>query len=103
MYNITKQSPEYFDTKKFPKATLKLVKMNGSNGTFELTIKGITKQITLDVEVFGTSKNMKGNEVVGLELSGKINRKDFNIASGTPSVALSEEVTLSISIEGIAK
>ena len=46
---------------------------------------------------------MKGNEVVGLELSGKINRKDFNIASGTPSVALSEEVTLSISIEGIAK
>ena len=97
------QSPEYFDTKKFPKATLKLVKMNGSNGTFELTIKGITKQITLDVEVFGTSKNMKGNEVVGLELSGKINRKDFNIASSTPSVALSEEVTLSISIEGIAK
>lgn len=97
------QDPEYFDAKKFPKATLKLVKMNGSNGTFDLTIKGITKQITLDVEVFGTSKNMKGNEVVGLELSGKINRKDFNIASGTPSVALSEEVTLSIGIEGVEK
>ncbi|RDU58082.1 YceI family protein [Helicobacter sp. MIT 99-5507] len=97
------QDPEYFDTKKFPKATLKLVKMNDNNGTFDLTIKGITKQITLGVEVFGTSKNMKGDEVVGLELNGKINRKDFDIASGTPNVALGEEVTLSIGIEGVSK
>ena len=97
------KDPEFFNVAKFPKATLKLVKMNGTNGTFDLTIKGITKQVTLNVEVFGTSKNMSGNEVVGLELSGKINRKDFDIASNTPNVALGEEVRLSISIEGVSK
>lgn len=97
------KDPEYFDVKKFPKATLKLVSISGNEGVFDLTIKGITKQVVLEVEIFGTSKNNKGQEVIGLSLSGKINRKDFGIAANTPSVALGEEVALLIEIEGIEK
>lgn len=97
------KDPEYFDVKKFPKATLKLVSISGSEGVFDLTIKGITKQVILEVEVFGTSQNRSGQEIVGLGLSGKINRKDFDISKGTPNVALGEEVTIEIGIEGVAK
>lgn len=97
------KDPEYFDVKKFPKATLKLVSISGNEGVFDLTIKGITKQVVLEVEIFGTSKNNSGKEVIGLSLSGKINRKDFDIAANTPSVALGEEVALLIEIEGIEK
>ncbi|MDE6885690.1 MAG: YceI family protein [Helicobacteraceae bacterium] len=95
------KDPDYFDAKKFPKATLKLT--NASSGEFEITIKGITKKVKLEVEVFGVSKNQAGKEVIGLNLSGKINRKDFDIAKGTPNAALGEEISISIDIEGMAK
>ena len=84
-------------------AWIKLVRISGNEGVFDLTIKGITKQVVLEVEIFGTSKNNKGQEVIGLSLNGKINRKDFGIAENTPSVALGEEVALLIEIEGIEK
>ncbi|RAX54413.1 hypothetical protein CCY99_03405 [Helicobacter sp. 16-1353] len=97
------KDPEYFDVAKFPKATLKLVKLDGEKGTFDLTIKGITKQVVFDVELGGVAKNNQGKEIVGLEISGKINRKDFDIAKSTPNAALGEEVRIAIAIEGIAK
>lgn len=97
------KDPEYFNVAKFPKATLKLVKMDGENGTFDLTIKGITKQVKLAVEMLGVGKNQAGNEVIGLSLSGKINRKDFDIAKSTSNMALGDEITLTIDIEGAAK
>lgn len=94
---------EYFNVAKFPKATLKLVKMEGNNGLFDLNIKGITKQVKLAVEVLGVSKDQAGKEVVGLSISGKINRRDFDIAKNTASMALGDEITLTIDIEGVAK
>lgn len=94
---------EHFDVKKFPKATIKLVNMSGNEGNFDLTIKGITKRVKLAVEIFGVSKNPNGKEIIGLNLSGKINRKDFDIAKSTPNAALGEEVRISIDIEGLAK
>ena len=95
------KAPDYFDAQKFPKATLKLIKMSGDNGEFDLSIKGVTKRVNLGVEIFGVSKDERaGQEVIGLSLSGKINRKDFGIATGTPSAALGDEVTLTIDIEG---
>lgn len=94
---------EYFNVAKYPKAVLKLVKLQGENGLFDLTIKGITKQVSLNIEISGTSKNQSGKEVVGLSLNGKINRKDFDIAKSTPNAALGEDVILSVEIEGVAK
>ena len=92
---------DYFNAKKFPKATLKLVKIQGENGIFDLTIRGVTKQVKLGVEIFGVTKDERsGQEVIGLSLNGKINRKDFGIANGTPNVALGDEVSLTIDIEG---
>ncbi len=95
------KDPDYFDAKKFPKATLKLVKIQGDSGIFELTIKGVKKQVNFGVEIFGVTKDERaGQEVIGLSLNGKINRKDFGIAKDTPSAALGDEVTLTIDIEG---
>lgn len=97
------KDPDFFDVKKSPKAFLKLVSVSGDVGTFDLIIKDIKKSVKLDIEVFGTSKNPQGKEVIGLNLSGKINRKDFNIATSTPNASLGEEVKISIDIEGIEK
>lgn len=94
---------DYFDAKKFPKATMNLVKMDGNSGIFDLTIKGITKQVKFDVDIFGTSKNQAGKEMLGMELSGTINRKDFGVGASTLNTVISDNVNIVVSIEGSIK
>lgn len=64
-----------------------------------LTIKGISKEVTLDVEFGGINIDPWGNEKAGLSISGKINRKDWglnwNAALETGGVLVSEEVKIS--------
>src|SRR5690606_33986247 len=63
-----------------------------------LTIKGVSKEITLDVEFGGVNKDPWGNEKAGLAISGKINRKDWglnwNAGLETGGVLVSEEVKI---------
>ena len=44
-----------------------------------LTIKDVSKEITLDVQFGGISKDPWGNEKMGFSLEGKINRKDYGL------------------------
>jgi Uncharacterized conserved protein len=71
--------------------------------TGDLTIKGITKPITLDVEFGGTNKDPWGNEKAGFEVKGKFNRSEFglnwNSALETGGVLVSDEVKLEASVQ----
>ena len=64
-----------------------------------LTMKGVSKEIMLDVEVGGISKDPWGNEKAGFSVKGKINRKDWglnwNAALETGGVLVSDEVKIS--------
>ncbi len=74
------KNEDFFDVAKYPKMHLKLLKHSGEKATFELTIKDITKVVTLDVEeISDTIKDPWGNTRIAFELEGEINRKDFNI------------------------
>ncbi len=72
----------------------------------DLTIKGITKPVELEVEIGGTVKDPWGNERMGFDAEGKINRKDFGItwnkALEAGGVVVGDEVKLEIHVEGIA-
>jgi len=69
----------------------------------KLTIKGVTKEITLDVEFGGINKDPWGNEKAGFSLSGKINRKDWglnwNTALEAGGVLVSDEVRLNAEVQ----
>jgi polyisoprenoid-binding protein YceI len=69
----------------------------------DLTIKGISKQIKLDVEFGGVMKDPWGNEKAGFTLNGKINRKDWglnwNATLEAGGVLVSEEVRISCEIQ----
>lgn len=69
----------------------------------DLTIKGITRQIKLDVEFSGVMKDPWGNEKVGFALNGKINRKDWelnwNAALEAGGVLVSDEIKISAEIQ----
>jgi polyisoprenoid-binding protein YceI len=68
-----------------------------------LTIKGVSKEISLDVEIGGINKDPWGNEKAGFAISGKINRKDFglnwNAALETGGVLVSEEVKINAEVQ----
>jgi polyisoprenoid-binding protein YceI len=68
-----------------------------------LEIKGVKKEVILDVEFGGINKDPWGNEKVGFSVVGKINRKDFgltwNAALETGGVLVSEEVKISAEVQ----
>lgn len=69
----------------------------------DLTIKGITKQIKLNVEFGGVMKDPWGNDKAGFSVSGKINRKDWDMNWNTPlelgGMLVSEDVRMSCEIQ----
>ncbi|MDO5670612.1 MAG: YceI family protein [Corynebacterium sp.] len=100
---------DFFDVEQFPEMTFESTSFDiqGTSGTVtgDLTLKGITKPVTLDVEVFGVEEDPFGNTRVGFEASTKINRKDFGVdfqaPLGSGGVLVSEQITIEIDGSGI--
>jgi polyisoprenoid-binding protein YceI len=73
--------------------------------TGDLTIKGVTKPVTLDLETTGVAVDPWGNRRLGLEGTASVNRKDwgvnFNAVLETGGVLVSEKVTLEFEISAI--
>jgi len=104
------KSPDFFDVANFPELSFKGTSFKKADDenyklTGLLTIKGVSKEVTLDVEFGGINKDPWGNQKAGFSLSGKINRKDFglnwNAALETGGVLVSDEVKLSAEVQFI--
>ena len=97
------RSADFFDSENFPNLTFVSTHVSENAVTGHLTIKDVTKEITLKLENGGTGKDPWGNTRIGFTLNGKINRKDFgliwNAALETGGVLVSEEVTLNCEIQ----
>ncbi len=80
------KSPDFFDVAKYPTLTFKSTKVEKAGDgklkvTGNLTLHGVTKPITLDVEgPTGEIKDPWGNTRRGLSATAKLNRKDFGLA-----------------------
>jgi polyisoprenoid-binding protein YceI len=98
---------DFFDVENFPSIDFVANNVNVNNGaiTGEMTIKGVTKEVTLALDYNGKGVDPWGNVKHGFEISGKINRNDFgltwNAALEAGGVLVSEEVTLTIDIQAV--
>jgi polyisoprenoid-binding protein YceI len=99
------RSPDFFDVEKYPAITFVGKKIVGDAfGDFklvgDLTVRGVTKEITLDASFEGRAKDPWGNSRLGYTAKGKINRSDFglnwNQALEAGGVLVSEEVKISV-------
>ncbi|MBX2952404.1 MAG: YceI family protein [Leadbetterella sp.] len=96
------KSDDFFSVEKFPTLTFKstsVKKVSGNNYkiTGNLTMKGVTKPLTLDAVFRGPIEGRGGKKVVGIKATGTLNRIDFGVGTSGPSV--DDEVTLRISGE----
>ena len=97
---------DMFDTEKYPTITYKStgIKSVGPKKfqlTGDLTIKGVTKPVTVDLTLVGTGQNRQGKKLVGFKASGTINRTAFGVGA-MPAAVVSEEVELRASGEFVA-
>lgn len=98
------KSPDFFDMASHPAMTFNSTSVTKSSDTDyvlhgDLTIKGVTKSVAVQVEFGGMNKDPWGNEKAGYSFSTTINRNDFgltwNAALETGGVLVSEEVKIS--------
>ncbi len=100
------KSADFFDTASFPSIAFagKLVNNGGEYQLQgDLTLKGITQQVTLDVTYGGTVADPYGQTKAGFEIEGKLNRKDFGLTwsaiTEAGSVVVSDQVRLQLSVQ----
>ncbi|GAB3659679.1 YceI family protein [Hymenobacter agri] len=98
---------EFFDAAKFP--TIKFVSTSmvkdgdGYKLTGNLTMKGVTKPVTLEAEYGGSAVDFYGNHKAGFEVTGKINRKEFGLTWGgiteAGAIVLGDDVKLIANVQ----
>jgi polyisoprenoid-binding protein YceI len=96
------QSPDFFDTERYPELRFAStdVSLDGDELVVhgDLTIKGTTKPVSLTGALLGSGPDLAGNERIGLELVGTVDRTEFGLDWNAPLPAggflLPNEVTL---------
>jgi polyisoprenoid-binding protein YceI len=104
------RSNDFFDMENHPQITFASTSVEAVEGdiyrvTGDLTIKDVTKPVTLDLEFGGTAVDPFGNHRLGLEGNVAVNRKDWGLNWNAPldtgGVLVSEKVTLEFEVSAI--
>lgn len=98
------KSPDFFDVAKFPQITFKSTGLKNGGGklqmTGDLTLNGVTKPVTLDVDgPAPPQKGMGGKTVSGFSATGTINRSDYSFGPKYAPPMLGDDVKFTIDIE----
>ena len=105
------RSADFFHAEEHPQITFKSTKVTGNGKQLQvtgpLTIRGVTKEITLPVNFMGFAKDPWGNQRAGFETETTLNRKDFglnwNAALEAGGFLVGDEVKVTLQIQGVAK
>jgi polyisoprenoid-binding protein YceI len=104
------RSADFFDVEHYPTATFRSTKVEeAGHGTYrltgDLTIKDVTRPVTLDLEYLGTVSSPWGDKRAGFSATTEVNRKDWglewNVALEAGGVVVGDKVRLSIDAEAI--
>ncbi len=103
------RSDDFFGVEEYPEMTFKSTDVSLVDDELkivgELTIRDQTRTVELEGEYGGTDVGMQGEERLGLEVSGKLSRKDygmkFNAALGSGNAVVADKVRLDLDIAAI--
>jgi polyisoprenoid-binding protein YceI len=105
------RSPDFLDVENYPEVTFKSTGISGTKESFEvtgdLTIRGVTRPITLDATFEGEGKDPWGGTRASFSAKGKFDRRDFgltwNVALETGGILVSNEVKINIEAQVVAQ
>ena len=102
------RSPDFFDVERYPTMRFTSKRIEGDiRGTFtivgDLTLRGVTREATLEAEFTGRGRDPWGGERLGFEAKGKINRKEYgltwNQALEAGGWVVGDDIKLNIEVE----
>jgi polyisoprenoid-binding protein YceI len=99
------KSDDFFKASVYPELTFVSKSFDGERLIGDLTIRGITKEVVLDVNFNGVAVDPYGQTKAGFEISGEINRKDFDLKwdaiTEAGSIVVSDQVKLAVDVQFI--
>ena len=102
------KNTDFFEVETYPQFTFASTSFTKVKGDVfkligDLTIKGVTKEVELEAEYGGSERDQMGNTKVGFEVTGTIDRKDFNVTfnalTETGGLALGEKIKIVANIQ----
>jgi polyisoprenoid-binding protein YceI len=107
------RSADFLDVENHPSITFRSTGLRPAGDHFalngDLTIRGVTKSVTLDLEANGFTPDAWGGTRAGFSASTEINRPDFGVSYNGPipgadsAVVLSDKVTLTLEVEAVLR
>ncbi|MGB0982330.1 MAG: YceI family protein [Winogradskyella sp.] len=99
------KSDDFFNSEKFPEMTFVSKSFDGDKLIGDLTLRDVTKEITLDADFNGIAVDPYGQTKAGFEITGQINRKDFNLTwsavTEAGNIVVSDKVKLVVDAQFI--
>ena len=103
------RSPDFLDVENYPEVTFKSTAISGTKQSFtvtgDLTIRGVTRPITLHASFEGEGKDPWGGTRASFSAKGKFDRGDFgltwNVALETGGILVSNEVKINIEAQAV--
>ena len=104
------RSADFLDVEKYPEIKFRSTRIQGDKDSFkmtgDLTIRDVTKPITLDASFEGRARDPWGGERIGFSASGKIDRREFgltwNQALEAGGVVVGNDIKINIELEAVA-
>jgi polyisoprenoid-binding protein YceI len=99
------RSADFFDVEKFGQMSFTTTSFDGTTAVGELTIKGVTKAVELDVEFLGIGQDPWGGQRLGFEATAVVNRKDwgldFNVPLDGGRFLVGDKVNIHLAVEAV--
>ena len=103
------QSADFFEVETYPTMTYKSTGVRVEDGEYildgELTLKGVTKNVPLRLELGGFGEDAYGGYRAGFTATGEINRRDFNVNFSAPmqngGVVVADKIQLHLEVEAV--
>jgi polyisoprenoid-binding protein YceI len=104
------RSPDFFDVERYPKITFRSTRLEGTSPehfllTGDLTVHGVTRPVTLEVEYNGVAADPWGGRRIGFSAHTELDREDFgltwNAALDGGGVLVGKKVRLEFEVEAI--
>ncbi len=98
------RTEDFLDVEKYPEMTFTSTGIRAEDGVYlidgDLTLRGVTRPVTLETEVGGFGPGMQeGSAVAGFSATTEISRSDFGVTGGAAGAAVSDKIKISLDIE----
>ena len=78
------RSPDFFDSDRYPEARIEATRVEEGRVVAQVTLKGVMREVEFSAQLLGPAADPFGNERIGLELEGEIDRNEFGLRWNAP-------------------